>query len=146
MKSLVKQIDVRIADDFLDLLSSRSSLFGGYYEPNAWIFRGCPDAKHTLIPSALRQNVQLFVHDQQMWSTGVRQTNVDQIQAEANTLLKFFNLADQNGLPLPEDSQYTRNLLNHIGTFAKGEDFCNALRSGKFLWPPSDALPAELDP
>jgi hypothetical protein len=56
----------------------------------------------------------------------VPKNNGDQIAAEAEDLRAFFRLADENGLPLPEDSQRTRQILDRP--------------VGSRTWPPPELL------
>jgi hypothetical protein len=90
-----------------------------------------------LLPTALRPGVGL---DPGGWTTGVKATNLDQIQAEAIALREFFRVADRNGLPLPEDSQLIRNVLESFQTLHQGSAYATQLREGEATWPPDELL------
>jgi hypothetical protein len=125
------------ADDFLEALSPRGKLFGSEYHPDEWVFRGLSDARWLLVPSALREQAKLST-SLGHWQAGVRRNNKEQIRDEASTLHLFFRQADQNGLPLPEDSQETRRFFSEICKFPKW--FAHALKSGDVKWPPDSLL------
>src|SRR4051812_38973236 len=112
--SIVKEIDCKSADEFLDALSPRSELFGhpllaesARSSPGTWVFRGhSNDSTYRLIPTALRSpaSFQEFIH------FDCTQTS-HQLFAEIEALKDFFERADAAGLPLPEDSQQLRGLI-----------------------------------
>jgi hypothetical protein len=96
----------RNVDEFLRLLSPRSELFGEF-GPGTWLYRGHADAAFQLVPMALRNNsasLREFVD-------GGFQTTEEQILGEMHALAQFFLQADQAGLPLPEDTQAVRSIL-----------------------------------
>jgi hypothetical protein len=108
--SIVVVHDCEGADEFLDLLSPRGRLFGGTeavgshtHLGDAWVFRGHADDDYQLVPSAFR-GIDAFAKFDGRECTD----NESQIRAEMDILRRFFNLADANGLPLPEDSQILR--------------------------------------
>src|SRR5262249_37557502 len=125
---LVEVVDCEEADEFLDCLAPRGRLFRGQesvgsmrYGVDAWMYRGHPDDEYMLIPSALRGPSSFAA-----LGCGVVDANESQVKAEADTLRRFFELTDANGLPLPEDSQALRALLRDIQT----EDYVRKLNSG----------------
>src|SRR5262249_3249204 len=59
-------------------------------------------------------------------------TNRSQVRTEADTLRRFFDLADATGLSLPEDSQALRALIHEMQT----EDYTGKLDAGAEVWPP----------
>ncbi|MBZ5655833.1 MAG: FRG domain-containing protein [Acidobacteriia bacterium] len=128
--------DCEGADDFLDQLSPRGEIFGGTESGgsrpdlgDAWIFRGVSDDSYLLIPSALRNENSFLKFG------GQRCTDNDsQIRAEIGILRQFFNLADANGLPLPEDSQTLRGSIQRM----LSEGYFQELDKGEERWPPRE--------
>jgi hypothetical protein len=62
--------------------------------------------------------------------------NTEQSQAELYTIERFFHLADNSGLPLPEDSQALRRLLFEF----KYTDGALTDHNGYSIWPPEGLL------
>jgi hypothetical protein len=132
--SVVSITDCQEADEFLDKLSTRGDLFGGQEavgsrsnKPDAWLFRGVADDDYELIPSALRSENSFarFGFDR-CWNSK------SQIRAETHTLERFFNLADANGLALPEDSQELRAII----ASSRRDKYFDDLDAGHEVWPP----------
>jgi hypothetical protein len=90
------------------------------------------------MPTCLRRGATFY--DANGWQEGPHQSNREQIAAEVSTLMWFFALADQTGLPLPEDTQQTRTLLRRLKVGVPQGWFDEALRKGKLLWPPDELL------
>jgi hypothetical protein len=110
----------------LDALSPRGPLYE--YFPQSWIFRGHPDDRYELLPSALRQSdltngISRFHH----FAGLIENSNRAQATAEMGLLSKFFEEADRIGLPLPEDTQSLRELFKR--EIEEGGE-----------WPPSQIL------
>ena len=120
----MRELSYETADLFLHDLSPLGRLFG----PNAplgnlrWLFRGVKDSSFTLVPSAFHEQgaARLFATPPDLWSHLIwadlpeltkRQRNRDQYEAERRVLCAFFYAADMYGLPLPEDSQRLRKIL-----------------------------------
>lgn len=132
-------VNFETADAFLSALSPLNGEYSASYLPNGWLFRGHSNATHSLLPSALRQKTARFYegrHDR--WCDGVQADNESQIRAEASTLQLFYSIADQNGLPLPEDSESNRLLLKEFAGF--GVEVSQALKTGSISWPPDQLL------
>ncbi len=123
-KKIVVSHDCESAEAFLDALSPRGTIFGGF-SPGLWVFRGHTDDRYELVPSALRfesKELSRFC-----WNSTVKR-NYDQIMSELSVIGGFFEIADSAGLPLPEDSQALRGLLDRLMT--------NLPES----WPPTELL------
>jgi hypothetical protein len=108
------------AHEFLEKMSPRGPIFG-LFELGNWIFRGESDSRWVLVPSAFRTGASLF--DGRAWRVlckrySTRVKTSDQLSAEFHTLRLFFNVADQQGLPLPEDGQRLRALLDQFTEIA----------------------------
>ena len=122
------------ADEFLNQLSPRGPLFGGTeavgshtHLGDAWVFRGHADDDYQLTPSAFRGIDAFSRFDNRQCID-----NESQIRAEMDILRRFFNLADANGLPLPEDSQILRATIRDLFS----AEYFDRLREGKEIWPP----------
>ena len=61
----------------------------------------------------------------------------DQVRTEFHTLRLFFNVADQQGLPLPEDSQRLRALLDQLNEMAPS-GMMGKVSFDETAWPPSE--------
>ena len=112
------------ADLFLHDLSPLGRLFGPHAPLGSarWLFRGVKDSSFELVPSAFHERgaARLFATPPGLWSHLVRadlpelpkrQRNRDQYEAERRVICAFFDAADMYGLPLPEDSQRLRRML-----------------------------------
>jgi hypothetical protein len=128
--------DYKSADRFLDQLAPRGPLFGGTEavgskanRGDAWVFRGHSDDRYFLIPSAFRGEKAFSKFDSRLCDS-----NESQIRAEVEILRRFFNLADANGLPLPEDSQLLRATIDGLNT----ERYFKRLGDGSEKWPPRE--------
>lgn len=131
-------VDLKTADDFVSYLSPLGARLGAGYLPGLTLFRGHADSRWPLLPTALRPNSHLGIGD---WTSGAAaRTNLEQIQAEAGLLREFFTVADHNGLPLPEDSQRLRKILESVSEMNPGSELVAALRDGGQKWPPDELL------
>ncbi len=106
---IVRTVRCETVREFLGALSPRGQLFDEY-GPKWWLFRGHADDKWTLTPSALRDNSQRL----SQLASGKCLTNEDQALAELVVLKRFFEVADQAGIAIPEDSQIMRGDLAEI--------------------------------
>jgi hypothetical protein len=95
----------------------------------AMVYRGHSDDRYQLIPAALR-SAGVFK------DFGFRDVSTTraQIQTEATILWKFFELADTQGLPLPEDSQRLRSLLYDV----IDQKYLALVHAGDAEWPPKE--------
>ena len=95
------------ANDLLNQIAARSSIFQRENNNSVkqFIFRGVGDAdNYDLIPGAFRNSFANHFESE----NGGDWNNLRQICAEWRVLKEFFEMADTNGLPLPEDSQKLR--------------------------------------
>lgn len=130
----IKRVSCKTADEFLSSLSLRGIYFQHLTIPAPLIFRGhSKDQEYKLIPSAFRENDRRL-HDLTKIDC---KDNISQIRAEIDAFYKFFQLADANGLPLPEDSQRMRKLVEK--SKENPEIFFDNKGSG-LQWPPDDLL------
>lgn len=123
----IGQIHTTTAEEFLDVLSPRGRYFRRFDPPNPWIFRGHASADYLLVPSALRPQDSLDPLSD--WPD--RTKNRFQIRAECQMMGEFFTLADNNGLPLPEDSQRLRAFLRIL---------LEQIEARNCFWPPDELL------
>src|SRR2546423_722723 len=133
-KNQVEYVSCENAEEFLDAISPRSKYFtrSEYFScPHFFIYRGHADARWKLSPTALRlrEKIEQPPHE---WgkasvsngivipaekvegvagAVGDEWNNFRQAVAEWRILRSFFRFADDNGLPLPEDSQLLRRLI-----------------------------------
>src|ERR1700686_782926 len=83
------------AEEFLESLAPVSRHFRSEQPSSETIlFRGCPDASWCLIPSALRE--------------ASSRTLKHQVRFEIDVLARFVSECDENGLPIPNDSDELR--------------------------------------
>src|SRR5437870_9540343 len=108
MSNYICERNFSSAEEFLENLNPRGSLFGHYYHPGGWLYRGQMNDK-PLTPSALRPTASFMrpvdedYHGE--WVTGVQTSLREQIRCEVDNLIWFVGIADSMGLPIPEDSQ-----------------------------------------
>jgi hypothetical protein len=105
--SQVEERHFQSATDFLNAVAPRSATWerDGYSQ---FIFRGVGDADNfDLIPAAFRESFWCHTgaENPDEWN------NLKQICGEWRLLREFFEIADNNGLPLPEDSQKLREAI-----------------------------------
>lgn len=117
--SIVQVTQCQTASELLDAITGTQSRFASG-RPYSWLFRGVARSDYTLTPSALRPAaLERFTV-----STG----DFSQIDNEIKVLKAFFELADLRGMPLPEDSQRMRSLMQSLGSRTE----CR--------WPPPELL------
>lgn len=130
---MTSPIECNSAEEFVDTLSPIGDTFKKY-PPNApLLFRGHSDDSYRLIPKALRVDrplSKLTGHDCNSYES--------QVLAEKESLIEFFLLADKRGLPLPEDSQRFRSLLEYYKNERGEINICKPL--GDTRWPNKDLL------
>ena len=124
---IVKAVTFTKADELLQALAPMSEYFRKD-PPYSWIYRGLLRSDYPLIPSALREGAL----------DRIAVSVSDQVAAECKVLQEFFALADLRGLPLPEDSQRMRTLLDSLpGKYCYGDHAANSPRAE---WPPTELL------
>ena len=100
---IVKVVTFAKADELLQAQAPTSQYFR--YDPlYSWVYRGLLCSDYALVPSALRKGAL----------DRIAISAPDQVRAEYKVLKQFFTLADLSGLPLPEDSQRMRTLLDSL--------------------------------
>jgi len=67
--------------------------------PQEWVYRGHADAEWPLVPAVLRENSPLTHHPKK--PPGPYPTMQNQIDAEASRMLRFAEIANRRGLPVP---------------------------------------------
>jgi hypothetical protein len=132
-QSPVQFIECRTADEFLDSLSPRAFHFRKEHPPS-YLFRGHGDQRYRLIPTAFRPRKLIDANGES--GKVERKTHERQICFEIGRITEFFELADINGLSLPEDSQALRSRLFDLqyseGARIDGDGFS--------IWPPEELL------
>jgi FRG domain-containing protein len=125
-------VNCRTPEGFLDAISARGQYFGQDYYPYLRVFRGQPDARHGLLPSAFRPGTMMKTLEG--WKpVGAAWTNHQQISAEANTIYDFFRSADRCGLAVSDISQKARQILEGIHGYVLGS-YAPSLDE----WPPME--------
>jgi hypothetical protein len=111
MNSAIRVTDFESAWDFYAELTPPfghgDPEFGGI----DYLYRGQASSEDDLLPKAFRSGDRLL-HRSRWRSVSELETNFDQIDAELETLVAFCELADRQGLPLPEDSRSIRDDLS----------------------------------
>lgn len=98
---IVKIVTLDKAEALLAALAPVSTYFRRE-RPHSWIYRGLSCSDYKLVPAALRDGA---------WDHWQITDHTSQIAKELVLLKTFFELADLQGLSLPEDSQQLRGLL-----------------------------------
>ena len=80
------------------------------YAEGEWIFRG-QSQDLPLLPTAFRQE-RMKPQPKRPWE---KWSNVMQARSELRLIRRFYDTADQAGLPIPEDSYDVRELLRELG-------------------------------
>jgi len=135
---LLQHLDLETAEKFAVAISPFGTFLRHSVPPVPIVFRGVDRADYGLVPSAFRPECPYrelcprihFGDDEAIASK-------QQIQFELDVLRRFFRFADSQGLPLPEDSQEVRQILNSTTTQAS---YLDEVVSGEKLWPPSSLL------
>ena len=124
MEGFVKVVTLDRASELLDSLSPTSEYFAKG-PPHSWIYRGLSCRDYKLIPSVLREGA--------LDHLGVYHIDIKwlgQLEGECELLREFFVLADLAGLPLPEDSQQMRAIVEDL-QYPRGK---------RGEWPPNELL------
>lgn len=108
-----KGFDCDGAAEFLDSITPRSHVFRNQNKLQ-FIFRGVGNVEaYSLIPGAFRASF-LSENGDGAATQNSEWNNLKQVCGEWNLLKKFFEIADSNGLPLPEDSQKLRQEIENF--------------------------------
>jgi hypothetical protein len=106
-KALFQVIRCRDAKTLLRKLSPDSEFFEKRHVFD-WLFRGQP-VDRPLLPTAFREDIIGPAKRSLSWQNW---SHRDQVDVELKIVEEFFRLADRSGLPLPEDCQALRDLLD----------------------------------
>ncbi len=142
----VEHRPVANANEFLDLLSPRGPCFHAYPPGPHWIFRGHCRDNFTLVPTAFRADRKCelkALSGLQDFDDNDFDTNICQCFAELEVLRLFFYLADESGLPLPEDSQPFRMIMESCREQLRQHGLRSPSRGSPslalpFSWPPRE--------
>ncbi|MEZ4298645.1 MAG: FRG domain-containing protein [Polyangiaceae bacterium] len=93
-----------------------------------WLFRGVDNAKHGLLPSALRNSSPT---NEVLGEMSERQSHAQQIRAERRALRHFYAYADAQGLPVSAGSLNRSGAVDRQGDEARTET----------AWPPEALFP-----
>lgn len=106
----IKQFDCNSANEFLNSIAPRSEVFAGKNRKQ-FIYRGVGNVEeYSLIPGVFRASYrnEVGIKNSEEWN------NLKQVCSEWSLLREFFEIADANGLPLPEDSQKLRREIERF--------------------------------
>ena len=123
---IVKIVSVTTADELLQALAPTSEHFRDK-KPYSWIFRGVMSSNYPLIPAVLRKGAMNRIN------VTTPKDALDHVREECKVMRAFYNLADPRGLPLPEDSQRMRALMDALPSYLP--DGTKTTR-----WPPTELL------
>jgi len=124
---MLARLSFSTAEDFLDGIVRSSRDIAAYNQVRRRVYRGHGDTDWHLIPKAFRPNeefpttagwvsvekqVALFQDAEgDLW---LRSPEINRVSLEISTLVMFFDLVDEAGLPLPDDSQVLREQLRQL--------------------------------
>ena len=120
------------AGDFVEALSLHGPIFWDQPDSRKWIFRGHGQDHWPLLPSVVREfeNSTLPPEPVQSW--------VPIVRYEAELLLGFAELANRNGLPIPN---YTVETRNELETCITGNPNATGIGSIIRYWPSEHIVP-----
>ncbi len=121
------------ATEFFDEVSLRGSVFPDEPDDRRWIFRGHADSTWKLLPAVLRPfetGPFQSVSEMMLSGNGI-------VQSEARLLWDFYEIADRNGLPIPNDSAELRRELELCGS--DRNEYEN--RFARDTWPSDRVVP-----
>jgi len=125
-------IELNSARAFVSRISlDRKSRHSRYHNP---IFRGQADHTWKILPSAFRNNANIFCDSRSLLPLGER-TNREQIEAEFYSIFALCQELNKSGLHAP-----SRSLLNFFGQ-SDWVTFHNGITRGEKIWPPQDYHP-----
>lgn len=103
--------------------------------PREWIFRGVPNAGYELLPSAFRRDVQLAFEPNSL--KGPKSTREEQVNAEFNALMHFYDATDSHGFAIPGDGHHLRTPEGWSRQMWPNLERC---RRGAERWPCNELL------
>ena len=145
------------ASEFIAHLMSFTSQYATSKDHHVrFLYRGASDARHKLVPSALRKNDEHPAMYQSLWEISdsrgrptpkpAREFEISQRRAELNVVRHFYQYAERAGLSLPNISN--DNIRNELLTGHSGflDMATNGVRNGRngpepTVWPPTEILP-----
>jgi FRG domain len=145
-QNVINHIQCATAIEFMDAISPRGRFFERIPADYDWIYRGHgDDNEYQLLPSALRTFEKEKLLRLSRSSKHVRQ-HIDhvecQVMAELNLLWNFINLADRNGLPIPNDSSEWRERLYQYRSNVRAATIAqDLLLDLNLAWPTNDIIP-----
>ena len=133
MPDRVRTVPFKDAWAFFQVMTPANAKLEADYDQTGYLYRGHRSDQHDLLPSAFRTD-RCLLHGGVWRSIATLTTNRDQLSAELDTLTAFVEVADRQGLPLPEDSQRLRRLLrDQRNTYSTPGDSMRQIK-----WPPAD--------
>ncbi len=131
MADHVTEYAINTAEEFVEALSPTGRIFGptdrNDFVPPTNLFRGHADARWSLLPSALRRTRDNIEAARRAGNAAAPPVTLVQATVERNTLSAFFQVADRQGLALPEDSRELRNALQKVAMPWPPEPFWSVL-------------------
>ena len=135
-QGFMEDVECASASEFLDALSPLGPVFRDAYlderQSPSWIHRGQARSSWSLTPAAFRAGVEFPSATVWRARPGAHSRH-EQVDLELQAVARFFHLADRQGLPIPEDSQRLRSLLDPHSIDAYGRSF-------DAQWPHDEAL------
>lgn len=143
---VVSHIHCISARDFVEAISPRGPYFERIPADYDWIFRGHGnDDDYQLLSSALRLQEQEKLLRLSRSSPHVHRSidlAVCQVMAELDLLWDFLELANRNGLQIPNDSSDWRDRVHQYRSNLRGATIAPELLSEfKLAWPTNDFIP-----
>lgn len=116
---LILEVPLNSARELLERLSPWHDLWLSTGGQDNWWYRGQSDAAWELDPSAMRSKFRLRGKG---WGIGLGEAGAEatslaeQLDYERTAVREFVRACDESGLPIPEDSQWTRsdNTYDHV--------------------------------
>lgn len=134
---LLHYVDLETAEEFAVAVSPFGPFLRNSVPPSPYLFRGVNRSEYDLVPSAFRAGCPYSQLCPRIHFGTEQIDDKQQIEFELDVLARFFRLADSQGLPLPEDSQEVREMLNSAMTQA---EYLDAVVVERKPWPPPSLL------
>jgi len=143
---VISHIQCTTAIEFINAISPRGPFFERIPADYDWIFRGHgDDSDYQLLPSALRISEKERLLRLSRSSPHVC-LNIElvecQVMAELDILWDFIHIADQNGLPIPNDSSEWRERIHQYRSNVRAVTIAgDRLPELNLTWPISEIIP-----